>query len=712
MKQTQKSNASSSSKDGKKANAFSSSTGAIPPPDVSLFGRRKYVSVRGLAAVLDEIKQYGVPEVTSRSSIKRARDTEFEAVTQTRYGKVIRSLHIGVDNKSEEALEFWFADPRATLYHFIRDCINLQSFVLECLDKHPCSMNDPWTIILYNDEVVAGNPLLRHNHRKAHAHYYSFLEFGPHALSSEFLWFTICIAKSDTVSSMAGGGGAGVLLKEVFQHFKVFETEGFVCGQVIIWAKVKQLISDEAALKVGIDVKGASGHMSCLKCRNVLKLKPYAIAEKKPNHGFVPISELDVTLFDPHDDTTLIANAKYVHEQSSVLTKTEFEKLQTALGITHNPNGVLLCESLEFKLSSVAFDYQHVFFVNGVFNLEVGRLLDMMKKGKGDQKVTCAQINTFFQDGWVWPFHQRLGQHVFESRSSDGGNLSCSASECLGCFALLMTFLCMRVFDRARDPVKAACCSYYALCRVVVLLTMTTRGSVTEDALMDAMQQHLKLHQSAYGYCHWKPKMHWCLHLPAQLRLYGFLVACFTHERKHKEIKRYMQGRMNPNLSFERNVLQDVLHIQQEVLNEDLPYPKGTCLIGSKVAPPNIASWVQSECQSLSTVYTAKSAKASNHTTLHVHDVVCVRWDNGDMNVSFVNTNGSFLVAQVLVLCSIGQLVLAGIRCWPKTPQHNMYSTAGPVCLVHLHDIIDVCIYKVDDNTAVAYVVPPRAVSV
>ena len=686
-KKTQDSSASSSSK-------------TASPPSAALFGRRKYVSVSGLAAVLDEIKQHGMPDTVSRSGIKRARDKEFNATTQTPYGQVICSLYIGVD-KSGEALEFWIADPRATLYHFIRASSKLEAFISECLLIRPCSISDPWTIIMYNDEVVAGNPLLRHNHRKAHAHYYSFLEFGPHALSSEFLWFTLCIAKSDTVTSMTGGGGAGVLLKEMFLQFKSFETEGFVCGQIIIWAKVKQLISDEAALKVGLDVKGASGHMSCLKCRNVLKLKPYAIAKTKPNCEFVPISELDVTLFEPHDDTTLIANAKHVHEQFSVLSPGEFGKLQTSLGITYNPDGVLLCETLEFKLSTVAFDYQHVFFVNGAFNLEGGMLLDLLKRERGPRKVPYTQVNAFFQDGWVWPFHQRVGQTVFETRSDKGGNLSCSASECLGCFALFMTFLNLNVFDQARDAVKAACCSYYALCRVVALLTMTTRGTVTAEVLMHAICHWLKLHQTAYGTAHWKPKMHWCLHLPAQLRLFGFLIACFTHERKHKEIKRYMQGRMNPNLSFERNVLQDVLHIQQEVLNEELPYPKGTCLIGAKLAPPNIALWVQSECMSMSTVHTAKTAKASNHTSLHVHDVVCVTWDND-----------SVVVAQVLVLCSIDNLILAGIRCWPTTPHHNMYSTDGPVCLVRVQDIIDVCIYKVDEHTSVAFVVPPRAVSV
>ena len=686
-KKTQDSSASSSSKN-------------VSAPSAALFGRRKYVSVSGLAAVLDEIKQYGMPDTTSRSGIKRARDREFNASTQTPYGPVIVPMTIGVD-ESGTPLEFWIASPRATLYYFIRSSDRLESFILECLKTHPCSMQCPWTIILYNDEVVAGNPLLRHNHRKAHAHYYSFLEFGPHALSSEFLWFTLCIAKSDTVSSMTEAG-AGVLLKEMFLQFKKFETEGLVCGQAIIWAKVNQLVSDEAALKVGLDVKGASGHMCCLKCRNVLKMKPYAIAvAQRTICGFVPISELDVTKFEAHDDTTIIANAKYLHEQVSVLTKTKFSELETALGLNYAPSGVLLCDTLEFKLSSVAFDFQHVFFVNGMFNLEVGMLLDLLKKEPVRRRVPCSRIHLFFQDGWVWPFHQRVGQNAFETRSSDGGNLSCSASECLGCFALLMVFLNLHVFDTAQDNVKAACCSYYALCKVVTLLTMTTRGTVTAALLMDAMCHHLKLHQSAYGTAHWKPKMHWCLHLPSQLAKYGFLIACFTHERKHKEIKRYMQGRMNPNLAFERNVLQDVLHIQHEVLNEELPYPKGTCLIGAKIAPPNIARWVQSECVSMSMVMTAKTAKASNYTTVHVDDVVCVAWDNG-----------SVVVAQVLVLCTIDNLILAGIRCWQATPQPNVYSTSGSVCLVHAQDIIDVCIYKLDAHASVAFVVPPRAVSV
>ena len=132
-KQTHTSNTSSSSKDVSKVREPWFSADNIPAPDVSLFGRRKYVSIRGLAAVLDEIKQYGMPDVTSFSGIKRARDTEFAALSKTSYGEVITHKYIGVD-ENDKPLEFWFADPRATLYHFIRDCSKLESFFLECFD--------------------------------------------------------------------------------------------------------------------------------------------------------------------------------------------------------------------------------------------------------------------------------------------------------------------------------------------------------------------------------------------------------------------------------------------------------------------------------------------------------------------------------------------------------------------------------------------------
>ena len=141
-------------------------TTMAPGNNLAVFGRRRYVSVSALSTVMDEIREHGMPEHSSRRAIKRARDNEFDAETRTPYGVVIRALNIGVDTDGRP-LEFWYAEPRSTLYYMMRKCDKLKSFILDVLHRHPCSPDNPWTIIIYNDEVLAGNAMLRHNHTKS-----------------------------------------------------------------------------------------------------------------------------------------------------------------------------------------------------------------------------------------------------------------------------------------------------------------------------------------------------------------------------------------------------------------------------------------------------------------------------------------------------------------------------------------------------------------
>lgn len=481
------------------------------------------------------------------------------------------------------------------------------------------------------------------------------------------------------------------------QTSSVFGVEGFTCGEIIIWAKTIKPIGDGDALKQSLDLKGASGHFKCPRCSNVVSM---AVA-KKTNLAvtdMVCISELDVKKFQAHTDESFIANAKHLEAQKPLLSNAEFRALESSLGINYAPGGVLLCSNIEFKITESGFDYHHVYFVHGIFNMEVGFLLDKLKREPVSRRVKHSDIHKWFQP-FTWPFLQRHGKVVFEYRSKEGGPLSCSASEGIGCFLLLQIFLNLTVFETASDHVKSACCSYYALCTVLVMLTMSARGNVTPEQLMGAILTHFRLHKIAYGESQWKPKQHWAMHLPDQLRSWKCLVACFTHERKHKEVKRYMQTRCNPHLAFDKNVLQDVLHVQTLVLEEDLPYPAGICLIGQKAAKTQIERWVQAQLQCASPVMTAVLAKASDFTAVHVHDVVCIDWDDA-----------SVLVGQVFLLFSVGGSAFAGVQAWPRTPQVNMYSMTGPAYIVRLQDIIDVCIYNASDG--VALVVPPRGTSV
>ena len=521
---------------------------------VSTLGRRKFMSVAALADVLKDITEYGMPERgVSRRSIKRTRDDDWNHECHTPYGMVVIQFEAGKWITDGQPAEFWKADPRATLYHFIRASPKFEAFIRSRLALHPCDFNHPWTAILYNDEITPGATLKHHNQRKVHGHYWSFVEFGIEALCSEFLWFVLHIVRSDFVASM--NRGAGQIFKHMILAFADCSTEGFQYGDIVIWFRVGKVIADLVALQGSLDVKGHGGSMCCLKCTNVVSKATFARMRRPADKGFVSIAELDVRKHIKHDDNSMLANALFLDETSRTRIKDgDFKKLEIALGLVHAPDGVLLNTGFNVQ-TAVCLDYQHTYFVNGIFNVEAGLLLDLIKDRKRTgRRIVHTEIHSFFEE-FTWPQQSKHGNTVFEKRSDDGGTLACSASEALGCFALLQYFLSLRVFPYANDLVKQACVSYYALCKVIEALCMTARGSVTPDELKNLIIEHLELFKAAYGEDPFKPKFHFATHLPEQLARWRMLLACWTHERKHKEAKRYLDIKHNRGTNFDAGVV-------------------------------------------------------------------------------------------------------------------------------------------------------------
>ena len=552
---------------------------------------------------------------------------------------------------------------------------------------------------MYNDEIAPGDQLQHHNARKTQAFYYSFLEFGADALSSEFLWFTLSATRSDDVSEI-NGLSFGTFAKAQMMSFEPWSSTGFQCGSIIIWAKVKLFVADESAIKFTLDVKGASGNLPCFKCRNCLSKKTFA--KTRPNSDLLSITDIDYEAFLKHDDNSLKANAQFLAEQKSVLKKIQFEKLQTSLGLNYNPDGIIL-SGLDFMpISGTCYDPQHVLLVNGVFQSEVGQLVVVLKK----MKITISSIASFFQS-FSWPLHSKSGKNLFDHRSNSSITdndkkhlvLSCDASDALGAFGLLQEFVMLRVFPKAQAAGKrvvAACASFFALCTVITMTTMIPRGGISPSKLMDAITKHLKLHKEAYGETHWVPKFHYSLHLPEQLERWDLLIFCFAHERKHKEIKRYLQGRQNTSATWDKNVLQDVLHIQKLALNEDFPYPRGTQLLHPRPAADKTVKFfcLQDNFPDSREILTSVDAKAGNFVTCHTDDVVYLQWDR-DM-----------CIGQIKLLCSVDGECMALVTIWTRLPQMNMYNVSGDDYFVLLSDIVDTCVYRIRDD--VAYVVPPR----
>ena len=66
---------------------------------------------------------------------------------------------------------------------------------------------------------------------------------------------------------------------------------------------------------------------------------------------------------------------------------------------------------------------------------------------------------------------------------------------------------------------------------------------VTPEALDTAILHHLTLFLAAWGEANVQPKHHYCIHLAAMLEWFSFLLASFTHERKHRLVTRYCRDR-------------------------------------------------------------------------------------------------------------------------------------------------------------------------
>ena len=121
------------------------------------------------------------------------------------------------------SLDLFVAHPWAVLDTCISKSKRLRKLIDEQLALKPCTPDKPWNIILYSDEVTPGNTHSPQNDRTFQAVYWSFMEFGPWALSHEEYWFPLMTEYSSVVKGCSGG------LSQVFASLLklFFEPGGF-----------------------------------------------------------------------------------------------------------------------------------------------------------------------------------------------------------------------------------------------------------------------------------------------------------------------------------------------------------------------------------------------------------------------------------------------------------------------------------------------------
>jgi hypothetical protein len=669
-------------------------------------GRRSYVSQRGLAAVFKELHEQGLlSDVTSRRTIKRARDDDIRA--NTVHGPVMRSMKIQLQDPEEE-ISLAYIHPCAVLSHAASNCLPFGRCLKQLMYTTPSTPSKPWRLVIYSDEISPGNQLKHDNKRKVQAIYWSLMEFGPSLLSSEASWFVLSVVRSSQAHRMVGG--MSFLLSKLLQtffHVSSDLSKGVMIhcpeGSAMLCATIGCIASDGDALKQTWDCKGASGNLVCMLCRNVVRAAS-RLHETDTTGFLVPAFETNTARFVLHTDASVLELVKQLQRDQCTMfaatgrrrssLKAALLRQQVALGFNLCPTGLLLSGDLPMMVKPISwtvYDWMHVYVVNGFFNIEAGKLLGQLAQAQ----ITHQQIHVFCQT-FQWPHRlasrSASGKSVFQKRAKTWDNLKCSASDALSVFGVLRAFLMMHVMplDVGTD-LKAACNSYFLVCKVLELLMRIPRGNVSPNDLHFAIVSHMDAFKQVHGDASCVPKCHWALHLSAMLEQHGFLVSCFVHERKHKEIKRYANELDNTCPKFETNLLENALYVQLAVLSEPgslQMHSDKARLTSPRPAPLRLTALVQKEFGTGAAVYTATTA---------VHG--CMQ-QSSRKDVVVVELGDELRVSEIWFHFEVDGSCFTCVSLWTNLG-HNRFQIEEAPVFIHTEDIRDTCVWSRRGDVAI-----------
>jgi len=399
--------------------------------------RVPHVTQSALSGLILELKRVGLPALSSRRDMRLARDMKVEA--RTPYGPISVGLPMRAEADGSPPLQLLIAHPLALLWRAFYKCDPFASFVQERLAAEPCTADTPWCLLLYCDEVHPGDPNGGRKARKFQAVYYSFLEFGPPALSHDDLWFTLTTTRSGQVNKIAGGLAQifAVVLKDVFGRHAVAEV-GVVLNRpdgytVRLFIKLGFFIMDGSAHTYVWHCKGDAGSKLCILCRN-LSSHASEVADEDGTFelrcNVTKKSELDLaTSQDLRHAVRRLEALKLTDNPDT------FKLREMALGFVWKPYSLLSEVALDDVLAvteQFLHDWMHMIFVSGIWNLVLWLVLNAVNANvRGN---IYAHLKDYIQH-WRWP--HAVGGHKLDELFSDDRRASnnkaqrfrCSASE-------------------------------------------------------------------------------------------------------------------------------------------------------------------------------------------------------------------------------------------------------------------------------------------
>ena len=146
--------------------------------------------------------------------------------------------------------------------------------------------------------------------------------------------------------------------------------------------------------------------------------------------------------------------------------------------------------------------------------------------------------------------------NAIKNNLKKAGKFTCTGSEFLALAPLFHRYFTM---VRSREPadVQPYIDCMLAVLETVILLQSVRTGTVTPDELRASIMKHLKLFKATWGDKLIRPKHHYASHLADMLERFGFLLASFVHERKHRLINKYGRDRKKAQ-NWDSGLIEDI----------------------------------------------------------------------------------------------------------------------------------------------------------
>ncbi|CAK0811981.1 unnamed protein product, partial [Prorocentrum cordatum] len=263
-----------------------------------------FMHCNAMAQFLASVKRDGIPELGSRrQDIRDAR--ELMVGENTPRGKLHQNMIVG-----QHAVEI--CSPAAMLWY----CSALPA--MQPLWQRALELPRPWHIIIYGDEIGAGNALAHVQNRKSWGIYWTIAEFGP-----QDAWFQLATMRAKTANDIQPRG-LTMLLDAILAQFWPDQGRNFSAG-----------IS--------------------------LRLRP---------DGATELIQMDLGIY--------MQPLQRLIEGVNIVSKGEFQELERRLGWNWDPHLPGRVRKLK-PLETVMFDWMHCSFVNGAYNILVFQMFRRLK---------------------------------------------------------------------------------------------------------------------------------------------------------------------------------------------------------------------------------------------------------------------------------------------------------------------------------------------